>query len=695
MSRSFVFCTFLFSMQACTHLWAETTENRGRVLNWELRADQITESCKAAQTHLTGQANSLLAGETPSVSVTLLGMDRALTEFSNEISPLDFYRHVLKDAKLQEAAKQCYEESEKLILDIFSRQDFYDGLKAIKNEKMVKDLVQERLLEKFLYQLEANGMGLKLEKRQTLLALKEELIQITSSFEQVLNNWEDKLHFSKSELEGLPTSVLEGLEKSDQPGKDFVVTLQYPHYFPVMKYVKNPKVREEVYRHFNLKGGVENRDRLKQAVSIRLQIANLLGYKNFAEFSLKQKMVRDPETVLSFLDELKGKLKSRTKKELAKLGTYKKKEHGKSVEGQKLDPWDIAYYDNQLVETEYKVNEEEIKTYFPVEESIERMLDIYQTLMGVDFVDAKDEKTWHPDVRSFQVVDRETKKIVAKFHMDLFPREGKYGHAAAFTLISGYKKEDGNYEMPISSIVANFNKPTAEQPALLTHDQLETLYHEFGHIMHQVLTTAPYGSLSGTSVKRDFVEAPSQMLENWVWENEILGKISSHYKTGKPMPSDLMDRLIKTRYVNRGIFYSKQIFYGSIDMAYHTLKDTDKLDTTKLYRDLYEQINFTKLPKDIYPEASFGHIMGGYEAGYYGYLWSEVYAQDMFTRFAKEGLLNPQTGKDYRRIIVELGDTKDPMDLIVSFLGRKPNNEAFLRQLGQWKKIGYKAGKGS
>ena len=320
-----------------------------------------------------------------------------------------------------------------------------------------------------------------------------------------------------------------------------------------------------------------------------------------------------------------------------------------------------------------------MKQYFPVTKTIEGMLKIYQTILGLDFQALPDAPTWNSDVKAFRVLDHKTGDLIGQFYMDLFPRDGKYGHAANFGLISGYEKETGEYVLPISSVVANFSKPTKDDPGLLTHDEVETLFHEFGHVMHHVLSRTRNGSFSGTSVKRDFVEAPSQMMENWVWEKSILKDLTSHYKTGESMPSDLLDRLLRTRHFNQGIFYTRQIFYASIDMAYHTLKNIRHLDVTQMYHKFYHDICMMKALKGTRPEASFDHLMGGYDAGYYGYLWSKVYATDMYTRFEAEGLLNPETGNEYRRTILEQGGSQDPMKLVSDFLKRKPNNEAFLR----------------
>lgn len=269
---------------------------------------------------------------------------------------------------------------------------------------------------------------------------------------------------------------------------------------------------------------------------------------------------------------------------------------------------------------------------------------------------------------------------VGIFFMDLFPREGKYTHAAAFTILKGYASSLGEYNIPVSAIVANFSPPTKDDPSFLTHEEVKTLFHEFGHIMHQVLTRARYAMFSGTSVKHDFVETPSQMFENWCWKKEPLKKMSGYYgDRNKPIPDKLIEDLIRTKLVNIGIRYLRQVSFGLIDMTYHT---SSKVDSTKIYKDISKKIMMIAIPDNTVPQASFGHLMGGYDAGYYGYLWSEVYAHDLFSEFEKYGLFNTELGKKYRTLILERGGEIEPDELIQSFLGRKPNMDAFLKSMG-------------
>ena len=307
------------------------------------------------------------------------------------------------------------------------------------------------------------------------------------------------------------------------------------------------------------------------------------------------------------------------------------------------------------------------------------MLGVYQKLLGLKFRKIEDAQPWHPDVKLYEITDAAGGEPIAYFYMDLFPREGKYKHAAAFSLLTGRALPDGHYQRPVSSIVANFNKPAKDRPSLLTHDEVETFFHEFGHIMHQTLTKARFSRFAGSATARDFVEAPSQMLENWVWDASVLQSLSGHYQDrSKKLPKEFLDKMLAAKNVNSGLVNLRQLLFGSVDQNYH---GTPPSDTTATYARLARDITMIPTSEGTHPEASFGHLMG-YDAGYYGYLWSKVYAEDMFSKFKAEGVLNPVLGRRYRTEILERGSSRDEMDSLKAFLGREPNEDAFLESIG-------------
>jgi len=348
-----------------------------------------------------------------------------------------------------------------------------------------------------------------------------------------------------------------------------------------------------------------------------------------------------------------------------------------------LNLWDWRFYDRLLVETQYQVDHNLIKEYFPFEVVTAGILEIYQHLLSLEFREMQKEEihVWHEDVKQYEVYDKETKQFIGHFYLNLFPRDGKYGHAAEFDLAKGYTKYDGSKQHPVSAMVANFTKPTQTKPSLLTFHEVETYFHEFGHCMHELCSVAKYWRFSGTHVERDFVEAPSQMLENWCYEESVLQKISGHYKTKEHLPSELRMKLIKAKNVNEALKNRRQLMFGTFDMILHT-SDPKTVDTEKLWAKCMKEIALTEAQPKTNGAAGFGHIMGGYSAGYYGYLWSKVFSCDMFEKFKKEGVLSAKLGKSYRDIILGFGGSKDASELLRSFLGREPTNDAFLREIG-------------
>jgi len=638
--------------------------------------EQIDTICADQQQRLTAELDRItrLTPAAPSFEGSVLAMERAATAFNNALTPVLFLKYVSTDAVIRKAADRCEQSVQKQFVDIFMREDLFRLFKAVKDSGVSLSAEDSHLLDEYLTLFRRNGLELAGSDREEFSKLKKELVSLEADFSTHLVEWDDYLAVSLAELDGLPQSYIDGLETL--PDGKRKVTLAYPDYYPFMDNAKNAETRRRLQLKFYNRGGDLNRQLLERAISIRHRLANLLGYATHAHFVLERRMAKTPHTVNGFLEKLKTKLIPKGRQDLKELLDAKREDlHDATIA--ELRSEDTRYYENWLRKNKYQVDNQLIKEYFPLEKVVSGMFEIYQTLLGVQFVKIEGA-TWSTGVDLFEVRREGTK--VAMFYMDLFPRDGKYGHAAAFTLIGGSLKTDGTYELPISSIVANFNAPGPGKPSLLEHSEVETLFHEFGHIMHQVLTQARYATFSGTSVKTDFVEAPSQMLENWVWDKQALTKLSGHYTdTSKPLPEALVQKITQAKLLNVGLKYLRQLSFAMIDMAYHTVASAD---TTAIYKQLSEEVMLVPIPDGSQPQASFGHLMGGYDSGYYGYLWSKVYAQDLFTRFEKEGLLNPLTGGDYLKWILSPGGQDDPFELIRGFLGREPNEEAFLKSLG-------------
>jgi len=366
---------------------------------------------------------------------------------------------------------------------------------------------------------------------------------------------------------------------------------------------------------------------------------------------------------------------------LDKLKELKKQNEYES-DPETIHPWDYLYYDRIMKETDYQLDDNLIKDYFPFDSTFNGLLDIVQETFALKFEEVMDADVWHKDVRLFNVIDADTNEFVGQFYLDLFPRPGKYNHFAAFPLQVHYVKPDGSEQHPVSAMVCNFPKPTESKPSLLKHSDVTTLFHEFGHLCHGFCSKAKYGRFSGTSVERDFVEMPSQFMENYCYEIEGLKRISKHYETGEPLSDELIKKIIDAKNAGVALFTLRQLFFGIFDMTIHT-KQEKEVNSAELYSKLRKEITLIANHPGTNPVASFGHLMGGYDAGYYGYLYSEVFAADMFDAFVQSGsVFNKDTGRAYKQKVLQVGGMKDGLDILKDFLGREPNDTAFLKSIG-------------
>ena len=395
-------------------------------------------------------------------------------------------------------------------------------------------------------------------------------------------------------------------------------------------------------------------------------------------------MAKSPETVANFLSELKEKLIPLATKELEVYRKLKQEESSRlNIEyDDVIRSFDTMYLNRVNLEKNYQIDEEEIKQYFPLEVVTKGMLEVYEQILSLKFTKVENPKVWHPDVQMFVVHDASTNDFVGQFYLDMFPREGKYGHACAIPLVGHHQKPDQSYQYPIAAMVTNFAKPTPDTPSLLPFSDVETFFHEFGHIMHGICSKTKYPQFAGTSVERDFVEAPSQMLENWCYEKEVLEKLSGHYSDiSKKLPDNIIEKLIAAKNADTGILNLRQIFFATFDQIIHSY-ETESIDTQSIYHQTRRNVTTIEEIEGTNGAASFGHLMGGYDAQYYGYLYSQVFSADMYLEFKKNGVLSPVVGKKYRDIILARGGEVDSMDSLIEFLGREPTIDAFLVSIG-------------
>ncbi len=646
-------------------------------LRYEPEAPELMENCRAAKKRAESALEAVVRMPVANRTFdnTPWALDAIGADLSDQTASDTFLKYVSISSSVRDAGNECETVLGQFSVDMYSREDLYRSLKeyAARGEALSGE--SKRLLDKELLDFKRSGLELPKDERQKVVDLRKKLVELEATFGRNINEYKDYALFDESELSGLPEDFVARLEKED--GK-FKVGLDYPDYFPFMENSTNPAARRVMEGKFNNRATRANLPVLKEVLALRLKAARLLGYPTHAHFVLEDRMAKDPKTVAAFITRLRKKLKVLGAGELETLNALKFVFEGE-VSGDRFNAWDWRFYDNQLKKAKYSVDNQKIKEYFPADHVTEQMLGVYQKLLGLKFRQIKDAAIWHPDVKLYEITDAAGGEPIAYFYLDLFPREGKYKHAAAFSLITGRELADGRYQKPVSSMVANFNKSTKDRPSLLTHDEVETFFHEFGHIMHQALTKARYGRFAGSATARDFVEAPSQMLENWVWDGDVLKVLSGHYlDRTKKLPNELLGKMLAAKNVNSGLVNLRQLLFGSVDQLYH---GNPPSDTTAAYARLSADIAMIPTSEGTHPEASFGHLMG-YDAGYYGYLWSKVYAEDMFSRFKTEGVLNPALGRRYRTEILERGASRDEMDSLKAFLGREPNEDSFLESIG-------------
>jgi thimet oligopeptidase len=601
-----------------------------------------------------------------------LAFESVLADLSDQITPLTFMGYVSTDTKLNAEGSACEQSAGQFNVAIFTRRDLYAPLKAQKP----RDAFETRLQIKTIESFEQSGLKLSDEKLAKVKALKSTLAAKEAEFSKNLNNDVSEVEFTESELAGVPKDFVAGLKKS--PKGLLIVTTKSTDYTMVAENAQNPETRKKLQLAYLNRAALLNTPILTEAVGLRAQIAQVMGYSNWADERIDGRMAKDSATVLKFLNALKEKLAARNRSDLKQLLDYKKQLDPKASV---LNPWDVGFLSYQLRKRDYNLDTEKIREYFPADVVISQMFKVYSQMLSVTYREVTDAKVWAPGVKLFEIHNSGDKRLIGYFYTDFNPRPGKYGHAAAFSLISGRMLDAKTYSFPISSIVANITPPTKTKPSLLSHDEVETVFHEFGHIMHQTLTRAPYASLSGSSVAQDFVEAPSQMLENWVWNKKILKQLSGHYLNHKQkLPDAIVTKMLAAKDFGQGIVYTKQLLYALFDMQLHT-QNNSSIDVTKTYDDLYREIIGLEPLEGAHFPASFGHLMGGYDAGYYGYLWSQVYAQDMFSKFPIKDLASAEVGAQYRKTILESGNMRDALDLLREFLGREPNADAFFKML--------------
>ena len=585
-----------------------------------------------------------------------------------------------QDAALREAATEAVKKLEEWVVGLDYREDVYKVLKAYAERQPKLKGEDAKLLFETMRDYRRAGLDLPKAQRDEVERMRKELSNLTIDFESNVTKAEKAVKFTKAELEGVPDSLLEQIKTGDDEYTVMAnITVQYLN---VMENAKREQTRKRLLiEHDNL-ARKENIPLLEKILPLRDNIAKKLGYKTWADYQTEVKMVKNASTAIDFLEQLKTGLQPKFDSELAAYRQIKIRETGDA--NAQIHIWDWRYFSNQLKKEKYTVDAEQLRVYFPYQRVLQGMFDIYQSIFGLKFQRVDPPYKWGDDLQLFAVSDSKTDEPLGLFYLDMFPREGKYNHFAEFGLIEGKRMEGGKYQRPVCALICNFPAPSKDKPSLLAHSDVETLFHEFGHAMHTILTRANYGRFSGTSVPRDFVEAPSQMLENWVWDKRVLDSFAADYRDpSKKIPVEILSKLKESRLATEGTRYRRQLSFGLTDLKLHTeIHDNNAQEALPLSNEVLSSV-FLPLAPDTAFVAYFGHLMG-YDAGYYGYAWADAIAADMATVFehAPNGYFDQTVGRRLRTEIYEPGDSRDVNISIEKFLGRKRSLDPFLKKIG-------------
>lgn len=669
---------------------------RGDMIDWIKTRNDIPALVPKTVTELQDRIARAKANALDTIK-QIVEIDDAQRTFENTASALDklaslsdlaimlnvteMLTMVSTDDQLREAAqKESVLMKEFLVENIGNNVQLYQALKNYDERKNAEQLTPEQqyFLQQTLDDFKRAGLDLPHDAQVRVIALKKELAQLSQQFDDAIAQDNRTIQATKEQLAGLDEDFINARAHTDEGL--YTVGIDYPTFFKVMENCTVADTRKRLYEAYNNRAYPQNEQVLKQVIAKRDELAQELGFASYAHLNLDDSMVGTPERAQVFLDELIKRSAQKEQQEFDLLVKDLPASVTLTPAG-KINPWDTAFVKNQYKKKYLAVDEEEIAQYFPMDKTIEGLLDVYRQFLGIELVEAPISGLWHPDVRLIELyASKDKKELLGYLLLDLYPRDNKFSHACEMGLLPSILLETGANKPGLALLICNFTKATADKPSLIPRDFVKTFFHEFGHGIHQLLGRTKIASFSGTQVKRDFVEMPSQMLEEWLWDKEILQKVSGHYKTGEPLSDDLITKINTLKNFDSGYFILRQAFLSQLALDYYAA-GADK-DVKQILRDLYRSI----LKNAVFVEsnnmyANFGHLMG-YGAQYYGYMWSKVFALDMFDQIRKQGLLNPEIGKKYIDDILAPGGSKDPNELLKNFLGREPSQEAFFKDLG-------------
>ncbi|MFM5531889.1 oligopeptidase A [Aeromonas veronii] len=662
----------------------------------QIKPEQVQPAVIQAIADCKQKISDVLAQRDPHTWDSLIApLEEVNDRLSRIWSPVSHLNSVLNSEALREAHDACLPLLSEFQTYVGQHEGLYQAYLALSESDDFPLLsgAQRKEIQNTLRDFRLSGIGLPAEAQQRYGEIQARLSELASRFSNnvldATQGWH-KLVADEAELAGLPDSVRAAARQmAELKGKEgWLFTLDIPSYLPVMMYADNRELRAEMYEAFTTRasdqgpnaGKWDNSAIMSELLTLRRELAQLLGFANYAELSLATKMADKTEQVVSFLTDLAAKSLPQGKAELEEIRAFAAEQHGQS----ELAAWDLAYYAEKLKQHKFSISDEQLRPYFPASKVVKGLFEVVKRVFGMKVRERLGIDTWHPDVRFYDIFDADD-ELRGSFYLDLYAREHKQGGAWMDVCLGRRYRQDGSLQKPVAYLTCNFNGPVDGKPALFTHNEVVTLFHEFGHGIHHMLTRIDVAGVAGINgVAWDAVELPSQFLENWCWESEALAFISGHYETGEPLPADLLEKMLTARNFQAAMQMLRQLEFALFDFRLHQEFDpTNPAQLPALLDEVRSQVAVMTPPAFNRFQHSFSHIFaGGYAAGYYSYKWAEVLSADAFSRFEEEGIFNPATGQSFLKNILEKGGSKEPMELFRAFRGREPKVDALLRHSG-------------
>ncbi|MFM5375622.1 oligopeptidase A [Aeromonas veronii] len=662
----------------------------------QIKPEQVQPAVIQAIADCKQKISDVLAQRDPHTWDSLIApLEEVNDRLSRIWSPVSHLNSVLNSEALREAHDACLPLLSEFQTYVGQHEGLYQAYLALSESDDFPLLsgAQRKEIQNTLRDFRLSGIGLPAEAQQRYGEIQARLSELASRFSNnvldATQGWH-KLVADEAELAGLPDSVRAAARQmAELKGKEgWLFTLDIPSYLPVMMYADNRELRAEMYEAFTTRasdqgpnaGKWDNSAIMSELLTLRRELAQLLGFANYAELSLATKMADKTEQVVSFLTDLAAKSLPQGKAELEEIRTFAAEQHGQS----ELAAWDLAYYAEKLKQHKFSISDEQLRPYFPASKVVKGLFEVVKRVFGMKVRERLGIDTWHPDVRFYDIFDADD-ELRGSFYLDLYAREHKQGGAWMDVCLGRRYRQDGSLQKPVAYLTCNFNGPVDGKPALFTHNEVVTLFHEFGHGIHHMLTRIDVAGVAGINgVAWDAVELPSQFLENWCWESEALAFISGHYETGEPLPADLLEKMLTARNFQAAMQMLRQLEFALFDFRLHQEFDpANPAQLPALLDEVRSQVAVMTPPAFNRFQHSFSHIFaGGYAAGYYSYKWAEVLSADAFSRFEEEGIFNPATGQSFLKNILEKGGSKEPMELFRAFRGREPKVDALLRHSG-------------